>query len=135
MKDIRLKKSVFAVVFILLLLCIALLCWMLNSPATSIEEDPIGTEDQIIYDYPPFIYINDSLFQYGGILDETITLTDYLGSVSSSVPSNELPEQNFQSNEPIVGAEIYKYGGDIIVILDGQYRIYHQIALQEDQEK
>lgn len=135
MKDIRLNKSVFAVVFILLLLCIALLCWMINSPTTSIEDNPTGTEDQIIYDYPPFIYINDSLFQYGGTLDETITLTDYLGSVSSSVPSSELPEQNFQSNEPIVGAEIYKYGGDIIAIFDGQYRIYHQIALQEDQEK
>lgn len=37
---------------------------------------------------------------------------------------NEVPEEDFQANHPIVGAEVYQYGEDIIVRVDGEYRLY-----------
>ena len=41
---------------------------------------------------------------------------------------NEVPKEDFQANHPIVGAEVYQYGDDIIVRVDGEYRCYEYEA-------
>lgn len=48
---------------------------------------------------------------------------------------NEVPGEDFQANHPIVGAEVYQYGKDILVRVDEEYRLYEyeaQVEIQGD---
>lgn len=35
-----------------------------------------------------------------------------------------VPREDFQANTPIVGAEVYQWGEDVVVRVDGEYRLY-----------
>lgn len=48
---------------------------------------------------------------------------------------NEVPREDFQANHPIVGAEVYQYGKDILVRVDEEYRLYEYEAQVEIQRE
>lgn len=83
--------------------------------------------DNISGDLSPMIYVNNTLYR---ITSDQPDLTGkesqfvYLGTISSKVSSSQYPKENFQANDDIVGSEVYQFGEDIVVEIDGQYWIY-----------
>lgn len=99
------------------------------------EPAPLETSDEISdiektkddeFDYPPSVYVNDILYGYEReVSEEYLDKSDtYIGTIESSVPASQVPKENFQANDPIVGSEIYQSGSDIIVIHNGHYNLY-----------
>ena len=78
-------------------------------------------------DLAPMVYVNDTLYQ---VVDPQPDLTDkegrfiYLGEIESKVSSSQEPKENFQANDDIVGAKVYQYENDIVVLIDSQYFLY-----------
>ena len=54
----------------------------------------------------------------------------YLGQILSDVTSGQsgdtdgVPKENFQANHPVVGCEVYQYGEDIVLHINGAYWLY-----------
>lgn len=78
-------------------------------------------------DLPPMVYVNDTLYiqssderSYSMPKDEFV----YLGEIESTTHETSAPVQNFQSNSTIVGCEVYQYGEDIVVLINGSYWLY-----------
>jgi len=76
------------------------------------------------------IFVNDSLFivcQWGTpgrarwLLDEFIFVGEVESVAMDRVMSN--PE-NFQANDDIVGAKLFLHGDELIVVYDGDSRVY-----------
>ena len=80
------------------------------------------------------MFINDRLYVLrawasggGGRLDDGFV---FLGEIESSVSPNVIPTENFQANDEIVGARVYKmppdseFLGDIVVMFRGR-RLYY----------
>lgn len=109
------------------------------------------TQVSVIADAPPMVYVGDRLYQqstrqvfYEGKKEDFV----YLGKVETDVTHSQdwtegtgtdgdsltvqhatdgIPRKNFQANHPIVGAEIYQYGDDIVVLIDGKYWLYEAV--------
>ncbi|WP_300808675.1 RNA polymerase sigma factor [uncultured Acetatifactor sp.] len=91
-----------------------------------------------IADAAPMIYVNDSLYKQSASQTSFNELKDgfvYLGVIESDVTNfqgtndagNDLdgiPKENFQANHPIVGAEVYQYGDNIVVKIEEKYWLY-----------
>lgn len=82
-------------------------------------------------DLAPMVYVNDTLYQ---ITENQPELADkenefvYLGKIESKVSAAQKPEENFQANDDIVGAEVYQYGNNIVILIDGTYWLYENKA-------
>lgn len=79
------------------------------------------------YDYPPLIVINGST--YKGTNHSIAQLPHnsiYLGTVMSSVPSSEVPIENFQANDELTGALIYQIENDVVIYHANQWWIYSE---------
>lgn len=119
------SRIIFTVIVVLSALAIA----VFYEPALFESSDEISdiekTKDDE-FDYPPSVYINDILYGYEReVSEEYLDENDaYLGTIESSVPASQVPKENFQANDPIVGSEVYRSGSDIIVIHDGHYNLY-----------
>lgn len=87
-------------------------------------------------DAPLLVFVNDTLYKqslqqisYSEMNNEFV----YLGKIESDITQNKsmmtdgVPKENFQANYPIVGAEVYRYGDDIVVQYDGQYWLYEAV--------
>ena len=86
----------------------------------------------------PMIYVNDTLYKQSTSQTSFNELKDdfvYLGVIESDVTNIQgtndagnyldgIPKENFQANHPIVGAEIYQYGENIVVGIGGKYWLY-----------
>ena len=91
-----------------------------------------------IADAAPMIYVNDTLYKQSTSQTSFNELKDdfvYLGVIESDVTNFQgtndagnyldgIPKENFQANHPIVGAEIYQYGENIVVGIGGKYWLY-----------
>ena len=91
-----------------------------------------------IADAAPMIYVNDTLYKQSTSQTSFTELKDnfvYLGVIESDVTNIQgtndagnyldgIPKENFQANHPIVGAEIYQYGENIVVGIGGKYWLY-----------
>ena len=91
-----------------------------------------------IADAAPMIYVNDTLYKQSTSQTSFNELKDdfvYLGVIESDVTNIQgtndagnyldgIPKENFQANHPIVGAEIYQYGENIVVGIGGKYWLY-----------
>ena len=81
-------------------------------------------------DLAPMVYVNDTLYQ---IVDNPPDFTDkqnefiYLGEITSKVSSSQEPKEEFQSNDDFVGAKVYQFGDDIIVMIDDNYWLFEAI--------
>ena len=91
-----------------------------------------------IADAAPMIYVNDTLYKQSTSQTSFNELKDdfvYLGVIESDVTNFQgtndagnyldgIPKENFQANHPIVGAEVYQYGDNIVVKIEGKYWLY-----------
>ena len=91
-----------------------------------------------IADAAPMIYVNDTLYKQPTSQTSFNELKDdfvYLGVIESDVTNFQgtndagnyldgIPKENFQANHPIVGAEVYQYGDNIVVKIEGKYWLY-----------
>lgn len=119
-----------AVAACLALVCAAAICLFPNN------NDSVTTPG--IADAAPMIYVNDSLYKQSASQTSFNELKDgfvYLGVIESDVTNfqgtndagNDLdgiPKENFQANHPIVGAEVYQYGDNIVVKIEEKYWLY-----------
>ncbi len=92
-------------------------------------------------DAPPMVYVNGILYRqnteqisYRELKEEFI----YLGKIESDVTNSQsstdgissfdgIPKENFQANVPIVGAEVYQYGDDVVIHTDNKYWLYEAV--------
>lgn len=94
-----------------------------------------GSNPPISGDLAPMVYVNNKLYQY---TDSQLDFTDkesqftYLGEIESKVSSSQEPKENFQANDDIVGAKVYQYENNIVVLIEGKYFLYSHM---EDAEK
>lgn len=94
-------------------------------PEAPAEEAP--REEDAAGDIAPMVYVNDALYIQSSVqkgYTEWQEEFSYLGKIQSVVSSNREPEENFQANDPIAGCEVYQYGGDIVVRINGSYWLY-----------
>lgn len=78
-------------------------------------------------DIAPMAYVNDTLYIQSSVQEcyaERKEEFCYLGRIESTVSSDSEPDQNFQTNDPIVGCRVYQYGEDIVIEIDGRYWRY-----------
>ena len=91
-----------------------------------------------IADAAPMIYVNDTLYKqstsqtsfnelkgdfvYLGVIESDVT--NFQGTNDAGNYLDGIPKENFQANHPIVGAEIYQYGENIVVGIGGKYWLY-----------
>lgn len=101
---------------------------MAEAPA---EEAPMAeeapAEEAAAGDIAPMVYVNDTLYIQSPTQKEYTEWQEefsYLGEIESVVLSDREPEQNFQANDPIVGCEVYQYGEDVVVKINGSYWLY-----------
>ena len=57
----------------------------------------------------------------------------YLGEIESKVSSSQEPKENFQANDDIVGAKVYQYENDIVILIDGKYFLYSNLENAENE--
>lgn len=95
-----------------------------DSPADS------GTADAA-----PMVYVNDTLYRQSTTQTSFNDRKDdftFLGVIESDIGSESIldgiPKENFQANHPIVGAEVYQYGNDIVVEIGGKYWLYENVS-------
>ena len=115
--------------------CLVLVC-VVAIPLFLHNNDSVTTPG--IADAAPMIYVNDTLYKQSTSQTSFTELKDnfvYLGVIESDVTNFQgtndagnyldgIPKENFQANHPIVGAEIYQYGENIVVGIGGKYWLY-----------
>ena len=91
-----------------------------------------------IADAAPMVYVNGILYRQSPkqtCYEEKKESFLYLGKVLNDVTNaqhntNGVPEENFQANHPIVGAEIYQYENCIAVLINGKYWLYEPLETE-----
>ncbi len=94
------------------------------------DDITIGTG---VVDAAPMVYVNDALYKQSNDQQSYQEQKDdfvYLGKILSDVSNYQgggydgIPKENFQANHPIVGCEVYQYGENIVVKINGSYWLY-----------
>lgn len=82
------------------------------------------------YDRPPAVMIDGSYYQgSGGSTEELPPDSVYLGEIASSVPSHKSPTKDFQANDELTGAPVYRVTSDKICVQSprtGQWLNYYK---------
>lgn len=105
-------------------------------------DSPVTTS---IADAAPMICVNDTLYKQCTnqiSFDELKDNFVYLGDIESNITSLQnnsgaentldgIPKENFQANHPIVGSEVYQYGNDIVVRIEGKYWLYERTSYED----
>ena len=103
---------------------------------TSNVESDTGEDNNVVFstvvDVAPMVYVNDTLFKksleeayYEEMLEDFI----FVGKIESDITSSQtsidgVPKENLQANTPIVGSEVYQYGNNVVVKVNGIYWLY-----------
>ena len=104
-----------------------------NPLGTVYEDDTVeSVEDSSVEsgDLAPMVCINGILYQCAGNQPDLAGKEDefvFLGEIESWVDTSQEPTDNFQANDGIIGAKVYQYGDDVVVLIDGQYWLYEAI--------
>ena len=123
-KPIWIKRGIMAAC-LCLIICVVTIPRLLN-----------GSNPPISGDLAPMVYVNNKLYQY---TDSQLDFTDkesqftYLGEIESKVSSSQEPKENFQANDDIVGAKVYQYENNIVVLIDGKYFLYSHMEDAENE--
>ena len=115
--------------------CLVLVC-VVATPLFLHNNDSVTTPG--IADAAPMIYVNDTLYKqstsqtsfnelkgdfvYLGVIESDVT--NFQGTNDAGNYLDGIPKENFQANHPIVGAEAYQYGENIVVGIGGKYWLY-----------
>ena len=91
------------------------------------EAEIVPTEDLI-----PMVYVNSQLYQLKQDQPEWdftfVENLEYLGIITSCVDSGEIPCEELQANDEIVGAKVYQRGEEIIVVFGDEYWLYTSVS-------
>lgn len=102
--------------------CLALVC-----AAVFYLIPPVDDVGSCVGDAAPMVYVNGTLYIQSGEQEGYPEKKDgfvYLGEIQSAVSESRTPSENFQANDPIVGCEVYEYGENIVVRINGAYWLY-----------
>lgn len=100
---------------------------------TEYEDDTVESVDNSMAesgDLVPMVCVNGMLYQCAGNQPDLTGKEDefvFLGEIQSQVDTSQEPTNDFQANDDIIGAKVYQYGDDIVVLIDGQYWLYEAI--------
>lgn len=119
--------------FIAACLCIVVIgAFTMRPDNEDVPEDNIVTSSSCA-DVAPMVYINDTLYKQSVKQTHFDTLQEdfiYIGTIESDITADQstandgVPKENYQSNTPIVGAEIYQYDNDIVVKINDVFWLY-----------
>lgn len=115
---------------------------IITVPSILTPQDSDDGGGGIIADAAPMIYVNDTLYKQSTLQTSFNELKDdfvYLGVIESDVTNFQgtndagnyldgIPKENFQANHPIVGAQVYQYGNNILVEIGGKYWLYEKVS-------
>jgi len=117
-------------------LCMAVIWIFMTQLDSRGHSDDGNMVSSTIADVAPMVYINDTLYKqsvkqtfYAELKGDFI----YLGKVESDITSNQeisgdgVPKENYQANIPIVGADVYQYGDDIVVQIEEKFWLYETL--------
>ena len=100
-----------------------------NSDAGTLDGDSSGYSQTT--DIAPMVCIDRVLYQIAGVQPDLTGKEDefnYLGTISSTVSSSQKPTEDFQANDDIIGAAVYQYDGECVVVeIDGQFWLYNEL--------
>lgn len=78
-------------------------------------------------DLVPMVFVNDTIY-YQSKDQESFTeiqgAFDYIGKIESEVSPSQKPNKELQANHSIVGAEVYQYESNIVVLINDRYWLY-----------
>lgn len=102
----------------------------LNTESDTGEDNNVVTSTNV--DVAPMVYVNDTLFKksleevyYEESLEEFVFVGKIESDITSSQTSTDgVPKENLQANTPIVGSEVYQYGNNVVVKVNGIYWLY-----------
>lgn len=100
----------------------ACLCLVVCAIAIPLLKQPTVTPGDLI----PMVFVNDTMY-YQSSNQSFIEKQDdfvYLGNIESEVAPSQKPTKELQANHSIVGAEVYQYEKDIVVLINGKYWLY-----------
>ena len=99
-----------------------------------INNTPVGDIDTppVVADIAPMVCINGELYRDASTQISHTELneeTAYLGKIESEISnsygvSDGIPKENFQANHSVVDSEVYQYGDDIVIKINGKYWLY-----------
>lgn len=126
-----------AIAACLVLVCVAAIPLFLHN------NDSVTTPG--IADAAPMIYVNDTLYKqsaqqtsFSGLKDDFVyigiiesDITNFQGTNNAENYLDGIPKENFQANHPIIGAEVYQYGDNIVVKIEGKYWLYEKYPLSQ----
>lgn len=104
-----------------------------------IVDDNIATST--VADVAPMIFINNILYKQNVKQISYAEMTSdfiYLGKIEEDITSNQstsndgVPKENYQANSPIVGANVYQYGDNIVVEINSKYWLYEVLETEND---
>lgn len=87
------------------------------------------------------IFINNTLYKQNVKQISYAEMTSdfiYLGKIEEDITSNQstsndgVPKENYQANSPIVGANVYQYGDNIVVEINSKYWLYEVLETEND---
>ena len=99
-------------------------------------DDDTGVSASVA-DVAPMVCVDNVLYKQSA---KQISYTErqsafiYVGKIESDITKNQsapgdgVPTENFQANHPIVGAEVYQYGNDVVIQIHGEYWLYEVLG-------
>ena len=129
--ETSMKKKVNWIILGAIAACLALVCAVVHFFPKD-NGDEVTTQGTA--DIAPMVYVNDTLYIQSSVQQGYSERKDefvYLGKIKSSISEEAAPKENFQANDPIVGCEIYQYGENIVVHINGAYWLYTEYGEAE----
>lgn len=86
-------------------------------------------------DLAPMVFVKDTLYMQSATQTSFDELDDefiYLGEIASQVDQSQIPHEEFQANDNIIGSKVYQYGDDIVVLIKDKYWLYEKRVSAQD---
>ena len=86
-----------------------------------------SVEPPITADLAPMVFVNGNLYRQSTeqtFFEERKVEFDYIGEIGNQTDPLQIPNEELQSNHDIIGAEVYQYEEDIVVLINEKYWVY-----------
>lgn len=93
-----------------------------------VAKETVFVLEEINVDLQPMIYVNSTLYRISAQNTSYSQMTNefiYIGEIKSSVHTT--PNEEFQANDNILGAKVYQYNENIVVLIKDEYYLYERV--------
>lgn len=93
-----------------------------------------STDQKIPYEGPEddFVYLGEIT---SDMKDDSGIIKEGSGAGETAIyAADGVPKENFQANHPITGAQVYRYGDDLMLRIDGECWIYEAVRDEKTQD-